>query len=111
VPGADSGDFPRVLDSLQAASDALTPSQGLLLGTVAALPGDWSIQDAAQLVGRSGAEAATDVYAMLIRGLLRRVDAPGHSRFEILHLARFVQSGFLALSKADPGLPALERGL
>lgn len=98
TPGGDCGDFPRVLDSLRAAGTALSPSQSRLLTAVAALPGDWSIQDAAALAGLPGAEAARDVYAMLIRGLLRRVDLPGHSRFEILHLARLMLARRLAFA-------------
>jgi hypothetical protein len=105
TPGADTGEFRVVLESLAAARASLTSAQKQLLGQVVGLDAHWSIQDLSSLVGAPPTEVAKDVYAMLVRGLLRRVDTSDRSQFEVLHLVRALQ-GVTPATVADvPVLP------
>jgi predicted ATPase/transcriptional regulator with XRE-family HTH domain len=86
TPGADDGVFQRILVSLREAHDALTPTQAGLLAAMADINQPWSVLDAAALVHRAMTDVAHDVYAMLIGGLLRRVEHAGQSGYEVLNL-------------------------
>ncbi|QHY99228.1 Helix-turn-helix protein [Streptomyces sp. S4.7] len=112
TPGANTGEFRAVLESLNAAGESLTPPQRKMLRVVARLDAPWSIEDLSSLVGAPPTEVARDVYAMLMHGLLRRVDAPGRSLFKILHLVRALQdlTPATAANGFRPSRPCEERG-
>ncbi|MEU3692142.1 helix-turn-helix domain-containing protein [Streptomyces narbonensis] len=63
------------------------------LFTLSALPGSWTLDEAAQLTGTSLADTAATLYGLLIHGLVRTADEDGRDRFRVLHRVRSVLAG------------------
>jgi transcriptional regulator with XRE-family HTH domain len=76
--------------SLHAAVDRLDDGQAALLGTLGALPGGWTTDQAAARLSMPRPAVARDVHALILRGLVRRLDAgvDGAARFAVLNLVR-----------------------
>ncbi|MFJ2909871.1 helix-turn-helix domain-containing protein [Streptomyces sp. NPDC087228] len=90
APGAG----PELSILLTAAVDALPDRLRTAVAELGDVPEPWTVQDAAPLLGRGPADAARDVHALLVRGLLRQVPAgPGTGetpRYAVLRLIRAV---------------------
>ncbi len=75
---------------LGAVHAALDPSLSALLTTLAGLDDCWTVDEAARAAGLPRAEAARDVHALLLRGLVRQLPpgTDGLVSFRALRLAR-----------------------
>ncbi|MFF2775401.1 helix-turn-helix domain-containing protein [Streptomyces sp. NPDC058052] len=58
------------------------------LPVLAAPPGSWTLEEAAQFTGASLADTAATVYGLLVHGLIRTADEDGRDRFRVLHQVR-----------------------
>ncbi|MFF8835265.1 helix-turn-helix domain-containing protein [Streptomyces sp. NPDC015130] len=68
----------------------LEPALRDRLSALSALPGSWTLDEAAPLTGTSLADTAATVYGLLIHGLVRTADEDGRDRFRVLHRVRSV---------------------
>ncbi|MFJ7068017.1 helix-turn-helix domain-containing protein [Streptomyces sp. NPDC101115] len=87
-PPAGYGGRADVGAALGAALDRLTLGQRDLLERLAAEPGDWSGEDAAELSGRPPHECLAAMHELLANGLIRSVPARDGVRFTVLNLFR-----------------------
>lgn len=76
--------------SIPSAVEALSSRQRLLLTAMARRLGDWSVAEAAAAAGTGVVESAADLYALLVRGLIRRRDCRDQSLFTLLNIVRRV---------------------
>jgi predicted ATPase len=76
--------------SLHAAVQRLDDGQAALLGMLSALPAGWTTSQAAAQLSMPGSAVARDEHALILRGLVRRLDAgvDGAARFAVLNLVR-----------------------
>jgi transcriptional regulator with XRE-family HTH domain len=81
--------------SLHAAVQRLDDGQAALLGVLSALPGGWTADQAAARLAMPRPAVARDVHALILRGLVRRLDAgvDGAARFSVLNLVRPLAAG------------------
>ncbi|MEU3478424.1 helix-turn-helix domain-containing protein [Streptomyces sp. NPDC033754] len=76
------------------------------LSALTALPGSWTLEEAAPLAGTSLADAAATVYGLLIHGLVRTADEDGRDRFRVLHRVRSALAGRPTALPEGHGIPA-----
>ncbi|MFJ5711452.1 helix-turn-helix domain-containing protein [Streptomyces sp. NPDC093105] len=91
-PGSGTGAVRRGLAALEA------PLRRRL-SVLTALPGSWTLEEAALLTGASPADTAATVYGLLVHGLVRTADEDGRDRFRVLRRVRSALAG-------GPGTPA-----
>ncbi|CUM36573.1 XRE family transcriptional regulator [Streptomyces gardneri] len=84
---------------------ALEPPLRERLFALSALPGSWTLDEAAPLAGTSLADTAATVYGLLIHGLVRTADEDGRDRFKVLHRVRSVLAGRTAPLPDGHALP------
>ncbi|GGW08009.1 XRE family transcriptional regulator [Streptomyces narbonensis] len=94
--GSGSGPVARSLAVLE-------PALRERLFVLSALPGSWTLDEAAPLAGTSLADTAATVYGLLIHGLVRTADEDGRDRFRVLHRVRSVLASRSAPRPAPDG--------
>ncbi|MEU3745772.1 MULTISPECIES: helix-turn-helix domain-containing protein [Streptomyces] len=92
-PAAWSPDSGRGASAVSRSLAVLEPPLRERLFTLGALPGSWTLDEAAALAGASLADTAATVYGLLIHGLVRTADEDGPDRFRVLHRVRPVLAG------------------
>ncbi|MGW2109577.1 helix-turn-helix domain-containing protein [Streptomyces sp. NPDC001948] len=92
VTPADPAAGPTLGERLTAAVTGLDPKAAELLRTLATLDDPWTVDGAARASGTSLAEAAREVHALLVRGLIRRLPTTAGDPvgFTVLNLVRAV---------------------
>ncbi|WP_438319602.1 helix-turn-helix domain-containing protein (plasmid) [Streptomyces sp. HUAS TT3] len=89
-----SGTAAALGDLLSAAVTGLRPRGKALLAAAVSLDSPWTVEEVARALGVPPVEAAQDVHALLLHGLIRQLPAgPGGAggrpgRFAVLHLVR-----------------------
>ncbi|MER5466274.1 helix-turn-helix domain-containing protein [Streptomyces sp. NPDC002668] len=112
-PSLSPGSSAPLGDLLDAVLAELPVRQGDLLAAAASLDSPWTVDGVARALGFSPVQAAQDVHALLLHGLIRQLPAdPGEAgrpgRFTVLHLVRdLVTGGRTADESATPAAPHL----
>jgi transcriptional regulator with XRE-family HTH domain len=82
---------PEVATAVRDALSDLDPQARRLLLDLAGRPGDWSVDEAARLVGLAPIPFARDVRRLLEVGLVRPSPSAASLRFQVLELVRMLQ--------------------
>jgi transcriptional regulator with XRE-family HTH domain len=87
---ADDASGEGLVASLTSAVQRLDDGQAVLLGNLSTLPDGWTVDQAATSLSAARPAMARGVHALILRGLVRRLDArqDGAARFSVLNLVR-----------------------